>query len=320
MELRKDYILDRYVLVSSARGKRPFEFKKEEVKAEKKECFFCPKNESLTPPEIGRLGTAKKWNIRWFANKFAAVEPKGEAVIRTDNTFFTFSAGYGYHEIIVETNDHKKQLADLSIKQIREVLSVYSNRIEELSKKQNIHYVCVFKNHGKDAGTSLVHSHSQVVAYNKIPTQVSEKVRAAKNYNYCPYCSILNIEKGSFRRCFENNNFVAFTPYASRFHYEVWIFPKQHIKKLSEFSNDQLLDLAEIMKKILRKLKKISDSYNMEVFYSPDNENLHFHIEISPRMAIYGGFEILSGDVINSVSPEEAAEFYRGELKVSKNH
>jgi UDPglucose--hexose-1-phosphate uridylyltransferase len=314
MELRKDYILERYVIVSNERSKRPFEFRKEKAKTvSSKECFFCPGNENLTPPEIGRISSGKNWKFRWFDNKFAAVKPSGNPIIRTDNKYFTFSDAYGFHEVIVETNDHNKQLEDLSKEDIKEILKIYALRIEELSKKENIRYVSVFKNHGKEAGTSLVHSHSQIIAYNKIPEQVKEKVDAVKKYDACPYCDIINIEKGSYRRCFENNSFVAFTPYASRFHYEIWVFPKKHIKNIRDLDDNKFLELAEIMKKILIKLKSIEASYNMELFYSPEKEDLHFHIEISPRLALIGGFEILTGDTINSVSPEDAAKFYRGE-------
>ena len=312
MELRKDYILDRYVIISTGRGKRPREFKQKEVKEKKGICFFCPGNEKLTPPEIGRLGTKKKWRMRWFANKFAAVDLKGNPIIRTDNDYFTFASAYGYHEVIVETNDHKKQLADLTKSQIKDVLKIYANRIEELSKKENIHYVSVFKNHGKEGGTSLVHSHSQVIAYNKLPNLIKDKIKAVKRYDHCPYCDIINIEKDSLRRCFENKNFVAFTPYASRFHFEIWIFPIKHIKNITETDEKMLMDLAEILKKILKKLKYLNAPYNIELVYSPENENLHFHIEISPRLAIWAGFEILTNDTINSVSPEDAARFYRG--------
>jgi hypothetical protein len=40
---------------------------------------------------------------------------------------------------------------------------------------------------------------------------------------------------------------------------------------------------------------------------------LHFHIEVTPREATWSGFEYCSGTIINSVSPEDAAKFYRGE-------
>ncbi len=314
MELRKDYILDRYVIVSSSRGKRPFEFKREkEHKEEGKTCFFCPGNENLTPPEIGRIGTKKEWKIRWFPNKFPAVDKKGNPNLKTKKEFFTSASAYGHHEVIVETDDHKKQLADLTVSQIKKVLNTYIDRIKNLSREKNIKYVCIFKNHGRNAGTSLVHSHSQLIAYNKLPESIKKKIKSVKKYKKCPYCKIIKLEKKSERKCFENSSFVSFAPYASRFHFENWIFPKKHLTNLTHMSEKQLEDLAKILKKILSKLKKLNASYNMELFYAPKGKDLHFHIEISPRISIIGGFEILSDDVINSLAPEEAAKFYRGE-------
>jgi UDPglucose--hexose-1-phosphate uridylyltransferase len=313
MELRKDYILDRYVLIAAARKKRPKQFK-EEAKENVEVCFFCPGNESLTPPEIGRIGTKKKWRIRWFPNKFPAVEEKGQIELRTDNRFYTFANAYGKHEVIVETPDHDKQLWDLKKNNIKDVLEVYISRIKELSKVNGIKYVCIFKNHGKDAGTSLVHSHTQIIAYNKIPQLIKEEAEAVKRFNSCPYCDIILSEKGSDRRCFENKNFVAFCPYASRYNYEIWIFPKQHKNNLIELDDDELKDLASVLQQIIAKLKELNVSYNFQIHNSPPGESLHFHIEVCPRVANWGGFELLTDDIINSVPPEDAAKFYRGEL------
>ena len=107
---------------------------------------------------------------------------------------------------------------------------------------------------------------------------------------------------------------IAFAPYASRFNFEVWIMPKRHIKNITEFNEDETKDLADIMHKILNKLKELNASYNFVLHYSPDNENLHFHIEILPRFANWAGFEFGTDMIINSVSPEYAAQFFRDEL------
>lgn len=312
MELRKDYILDRYVIIASERKVRPREFKKEEKEVKVKECVFCPGHEHETPPEIGRIADDKgNWRIRWFNNLFPAVEKKGTAEIKTDNRFFTFSDAYGAHEVIVETPDHEKQIADLSVEQISDVFKVYSNRIIELHKDKNIKYVLILKNEGREAGTSRIHAHSQVIAYNKIPKYVQEEVEAIKKYEHCPYGDIINIERNSFRRAFENNRFIAFCPYASRYNYEIWVFPKNHITNITNFDDDDFMALAGIMKKILLKIKELGCAYNYFLHYSPHGENLHFHIEVCPRIATWGGFELGTDTVINSVSPERAAEFYK---------
>lgn len=315
MELRKDYILDRYVVLTPERKKRRKELSKQELKKEKKKknCFFCPGNEYLTPPETGRIEENGKWKLRWFDNKFPAVELKGNYNVKTDNTFFTFSDAFGKHEVVVETPDHKKQLWDLDKKNIKQILDVYTNRIIELSNIGGVKYVLIFKNHGVEAGTSLIHSHTQIAAINITPTLIMDEVNAAKKYDTCPYCSIIEIEKDSYRRCFENNTFVAFTPYASRFNYEIWVFPKRHVRNITELEENETNDLAEILKNVLVKLKKLNASYNFFLHYAPKGEDLHFHIEVTPRIAVWAGFEFSSDITINSVTPEDAAKFYRGE-------
>ena len=295
MEIRKDYILERYVFYAPERKKRKREFKKTE-KIKEGVCFFCPGNENLTPPEIGRIGENNKWGIRWFPNKFPVVDLKSKA--------------YGYHEVIVETPSHEEQIWDLGKEQLKKLLEVYKQRIGELSGKKRIKYVTLFKNQGREAGTSLVHSHTQLVALDRIPTLVNEEIKA--NGKKCRYCGIIKKEEKTKRLCFKNKSFIAFCPYASRFNYEIWIFPIRHLKNLPEFSEEEISDLANILKKALLKLKELNASYNFYLHYAPAGENLHFHIEICPRMATWAGFELSSDFVINSVLPEEAAGFYRG--------
>lgn len=311
MELRKDYILDRWVYYASERKKRPREFKKAESKEPLTTCFFCIGNENLTPPEIGRISENGKWIIRWFDNKFPAVEQSGNPKL-ISNGFFTHSSAYGKHEIIVEYNEHEKQLWDLSVNHIKKVLAVYKQRLAELMKAPQIKYVLIFKNHGKDAGTSLIHTHTQVVSLNTVPTLVNEEAMAVSKYKNCPYCDIIKIESKSPRKCFENRYFVAIAPYASRFNYEVWVFPKWHVKSILEMDDNKLFYHADILNKILSKLKKLDVSYNFYLHYAPKNKDLHYHVEILPRIATWGGFELGTSATINSVLPEDAARFYRG--------
>jgi UDPglucose--hexose-1-phosphate uridylyltransferase len=320
MELRKDYILDRWVIIATGRGKRPEQFKTDDdIYANDpgpEKCFFCPGNEEKTPPEIGRIKDDKGgWKLRWFTNKFPAVDKKGDPAVKTADAFFTYADAYGTHEIIVETNDHKKQLIDLGEDDIMEILKVYAHRIDELMNQPNIKYVNVFKNEGIKAGTSIVHSHSQLISLNIIPTEVNNKLEAAKKFDSCPYCDVVKAEAKSLRHVHEDDTTLTFTPYASRFNFEVWIFPKNHYKTLMDFSDDELFDLAAAVKRVLRKIKEINANFNMVIYYAPKGEDMHFHIEILPRIATWAGFELESGVTINVVSPEDAAKFYKGEHK-----
>lgn len=309
--LRKDYILDKWVYYSTERKNRPRDFKSVQLKDDSKICFFCPWNTHLTPPEIGRVEYKNGWKMRWFLNKFPAVDKKRNSKSR-QKKYLLEGPPYGIHEVIVETNHHRSQLADLPISHIRELLEVYKLRISYLGRQKGIKYVEIFKNHGRDAGTSLVHSHSQVMALAQIPALIKEKLNAAKKYRKCPYCEILRLESRSKRKIFETKNIIAFAPFASSFNYEAWIFPKQHKKFMDELDEGELTDLAVALKKLLVKLKKVNVSYNFYIHYSPEKESLHFHIVVAPRIATYGGFELSTNAVINSVMPEEAARFYKG--------
>jgi len=308
-ELRKDYILDRWVIIAEERKKRPREFKKEESEKTVKTCSFCPGNEKLTPKEIGRLEYKNKWKLRWFPNLFSFVEPKCKK-FKSD---FKKECAYGFHEVLVETPEHDKQLSDLSEEDIRDVLKVYALRIKELSEDKCVKYVLVFKNNGRQAGTSLVHSHTQIATLDMIPSYVMEKMEAVKKAKKCPYCSIIKKEARSERRIMENKDFIAFAPFASRFNYEAWLFPKKHITNITLLDESKLLNLAKILKRILIKLADINAAYNFYLHYGFNKKglDLHFHIEITPRIATWGGFEYSSGIIINSVSPERAARFYR---------
>lgn len=309
-ELRKDYFLDRWVIIATDRAKRPHEFQHPTV-SQKKEtvCAFCAGNEHLTPGEISRVERNGKWTIRVIPNKYPAVKLQGDATIKTHNEFYTFADAYGSHEIIIETPDHKKQLWDLSINDTEALLRVYHERVQELTKNKNINYVQIFKNHDTPAGTSITHSHSQIIGYNTIPKTIRDEHDATLRYPTCPYCSVIQREKDSDRRCFENATMIAFAPYASRFPFEMLLLPKKHATHFNQI--DSLRDVASILQQTLGKLRTLNAPYNLVLHYSPYENNLHFHIEVLPRLTIWAGFEY-SGTIINPMPPEDAAKYYRG--------
>src|SRR3989338_1641381 len=320
MELRKDYLLNRWVIISEKRGERPKEFSKQEIIEEGKICYFCPGNEHLTPNEtfrVNKTGT-DTWKIRCFLNKFPLITSEGNPKFFTKG-FFTHSHPYGYHEVLVETDVHSKQLADLSEEEIKEIFEVYSKRIEFYSKKPKIKYVAVFKNSGREGGTSIIHTHTQIAAWNMIPPTIEEEISAVelykKKHRKCPYCEIIKIEVRTKRKIYNGKYFAVFAPYASRFHYETRIFPKEHLHSLLDLNDEQMKELAHVMKKILVKVTAITNSYNYYLHYSPPGKDLHFHITITPRMSVWAGFENSTGEIVNSVSPETAAEFYREDSK-----
>lgn len=318
-QLRKHYFLENYVIIATERSKRPHDFKLETKKNMSHDnCPFCPENEHMIPGVIEEEKIGNVWDLRTIYNKFRAVG-KDAAFIRTDNEFYTFGNASGEHEVIIETPIHGLEFEDLSELRILKTLKMIQRRVRENYEK-GAEYVTVFKNRGDDAAASLSHSHHQIITYNLFPTEIKNEVNAIKDYKQknngvCPMCKVINSEKDSERRIYQDDNFVAFTPYASRFCFEAWIIPKRCIHSITELSNDEITTLASALKRTLMTLDKLNyPAYNLFYKMSNDkNKDFHFRIEIAPRLAKWAGFEYTTGTVINSVTPENAAKFYRCE-------
>jgi len=312
-ELRRDYFLDRFVIIAVGRAKRPNDYVHiGSVEADTgRGCFFCPGSENQTPPEISRLEEDGKWIMRVFPNKFPAVSPEDGP-----DTGIMMPA-YGRHEVVVESPEHGKTVADLSIERIVSLLKVYSGRVEAMLADPKIEYVMVFKNHGRAAGASLAHTHTQIISLPVVPNLVREEVEAAGRYHQergtCPLCDAWVKEMNGPRRVWEDDYAAVFTPYASRNPFESWIMPKRHIKALNELDADERKSLASGLKLVLSKLKAgLNDPpYNMYLHVSPGEDDLHMHFEVLPRLSTWAGFELGSGIIINTMAPETAAEFLR---------
>ena len=313
-ELRRDYILDRWVIIAENRGKRPNDFIQKPRPEKPKVCYFCPGNEHTTPPEIDRIEEGGRWIVRCFPNKFpATIDEFNEE----KNGLLRRMPSYGTHEVIAETPNHNESLGDLDVGHIVKVFEMYSRRIKEISIDRNIRYINVFKNYGHRGGASLSHSHTQLIALPLIPKTVMDEINASENYKKntgnCPFCDIWKLESKGERRIYEDEFTVAFAPFASRFNFEVWIMPKRHLRTLSDMSEKELFSFSTAVKKILHRLDESLryPPFNFFIHYAPEGHDLHFHLEFAPRLSRFAGLEFGSEIVINAVSPEVAAKHYK---------
>jgi galactose-1-phosphate uridylyltransferase len=98
---------------------------------------------------------------------------------------------------------------------------MYRHRIVELAKDRRFRYILLFKNKGAEAGASIDHPHSQLIAIPTVPKRVKEEIDGARAYfdfkERCVYCDMIKQEITDGRRViFENRGFLAFEPFASR--------------------------------------------------------------------------------------------------------
>lgn len=323
-ELRRDPITGRWTIVFLEKIPKVSDFKFEpNKKIGQATCPFCPGRESQTPSEITahrKHGTANGpgWTVRVVPNKFPALRIEGE-LDKEGIGVFDMMNGIGAHEVIIDTPDHFRDMADLTYMEAEEVVWAYLARSVDLRRDKRFKYILIFKNYGKEAGASLEHPHSQLIALPIVPKRVHEEIDGASKYfgyrERCVFCDMVRGEQEEKDRIiYEDDSFLAFCPYVSRFPYEVWILPKKHQSDFTSLERDRVPCLAKALRDSLARIKNLlSDpAYNFIIHTSPVNgherEDYHWHIEIMPKLGKIAGFEWGSGFYINPVPPHIAAE------------
>jgi len=225
----------------------------------------------------------------------------------------------------VVTRDHFKQLALMDVLAVAEVFDAFQDRYLDLMSKKNVNYISIFHNHGKEAGASISHPHSQIMAIPVIAPYLQGQLDGAELYyrrnKQCVFCTMIEFEKEFGKRIvFENEDFVAFCPYASRAAFEVWVAPKKHNPYFERITDLEKVKLAQVFGASLQAIfKALNDPpYNFYINTAPcdgkDYPHFHWHIEILPHTSIWAGFELETGIEISTLASEEAAEYLRKQL------
>ncbi len=331
-ELRFDIVSKDWVVIATGRAKRPETFKKEkkEILEEPKEtCPFCQIGKDGEKPTLifvrgkkieGAKKLPKNWTLVVIPNKFPAVVP-GESLRERAEGPYQIMDGVGFHEVVV-TRDHSRDMSQFSVKEIKEVLDAYQERYLELMNEKFVNYVSIFHNHGSEAGASISHPHSQIMAIPVTDPDIQNSLIGSRRYwdyhQKCIHCEMIRWDKETGARIvFENEDFLALCPFASRMAFQVRIYPKEHLSYFERANDKQKMALAEAFQVALKKLRGALGefSYNFFLRTAPcdgkDYSHYHWHFEILPRTAIQAGFEFGVGIEISTIEPEKAAEYLR---------
>jgi UDPglucose--hexose-1-phosphate uridylyltransferase len=336
-EFRRDPLHNTWVVFAPERQRRPQDYDAATISPTALDPF-AEGNERLTPPEVFALRKEKTkpnepgWRVRVVPNRYPALRIEGQLDAKPEGLYDRVS-GIGAHEVIIETPDAKTALEDLTISGMAEVFATYRERILDLDKDSRFQHIYIFKNNGPSAGASLAHAHSQLVALPIVPPLVEAKlIRAREHFaarQRSLFSDILHTERsGGTRMVAENDGYSLFCPYASRFPFELAVFPRRHNPEFASCSPTELYDLAEVVRFALQRLNAVLEKpgYNLLLHTAPLKRPLNdrfasakhdfcWHLEIVPRFHSLAGFEIGLGAYINTVYPEDAARFLRGEVR-----
>jgi UDPglucose--hexose-1-phosphate uridylyltransferase len=329
-EIRYDRLHDTHVLIAPERLRHPNLPSAAIDAASEESCPFCEGNEGMTPPEIfalrreGSFSNESGWETRVVPNLFKAVQ------IETQPThhfgLFEYWEGFGAHEVIIDTPRHTTSMCDWSEEEAVAWLKTLRQRVGDLRRDHRIVYISLFKNEGRDAGATMSHCHTQLIALPLVPKANRDRYRRSYEHFQTSGQSLmesilLHEEEMASRIVEKKGEFIAFCPYASAYPFEVIISSINDAGQIDTLSRTRIETIASLLVSTMQRLRRQLGIFHFNLCVSTpnlvdmegigSNDLCRFTIRIMPRLYHHGGFEHMTGISINPVLPELAAKLLR---------
>jgi len=323
---RLNPLTNEWVLVSPHRTKRPWQGRVEK-RTERSEpkydpgCYLCPGNE--------RAGGARNPNYKStfvFDNDYAALLSDTPRAELDAAGLLVARSEAGICRVVCFSPRHDLRIPRMSLKEVREVVDVWTEQFQALEKTGWIRSVLIFENSGFLIGTSNPHPHCQIWANAQLPNLPEKELRSFREYREkrasCLLCDYLNLEmKKNERVVCENEAFAVIVPFWAVWPFETMVLSKRHIAAMDELSGHERDGLADILRRttiLYDNLFETMFPYSMGFHQRPtDGEphpEWHFHAHYFPPLLrsatvqkFMVGYELL-GSPQRDISPEEAAE------------
>lgn len=320
-ELRRDLVTGNWIVIAKGREERPHAHTAKQAPDDPIEsCPFEDPQASGNAEPVLMYKDNIGWSLQVIPNKYPAFSG-GQCGIITKIGPYSVQDGKGFHEVVI-TREHTKHLALLPKEKVEEIFRAYKDRYMSLKKEDCVKYISIFHNHGRLAGATLTHPHSQLIAIPILPSDIRRSLSGSsifyKKYGRCVHCAMLDFEREQKERIiFENKDFIAFCPFVSRDAYEVRIFPQEHKAYFEKITEKEIESLAESFQKVLASFynKLGNPDYNFYLHTAPidgkEFDQYHWHFEIRPKIETSAGFEFSTGVEIATVEPEKAAKLLK---------
>lgn len=250
-------------------------------------CPFCP----------GSGKVPDEFDVYEYDNDFPALSQTPPEPDDVANDFFKVKEAYGKCEVILYSPEHTVTLPELPTEHIRKLVDLWIERFNVISSDEKIKYVFIFENRGDVVGVTMPHPHGQIYGYSIVPKKLELEVESAKEYHAendkCIFCEMLSKETEDGRRIvFESEHFTVFLPFFCEYPYGVYIMSKRHIGNISQFTEEEKSDFAEVLRLttgMLDSLFGYKFPYMMCMHNAPVNgedttDYYHFHVEFFPPM------------------------------------
>lgn len=227
-------------------------------------------------------------------------------------------ASGSWRTVVAPPGEHRA-LHAVGVEMIAGLLDATRTAVAEARRAARTDHLQVVQNWGAQAGARTNHLCLDLYDLPQIPHRVAEELGGAARYvireGGCPWCRLVRDEPNRPERLvWQDNDTVAFAPYASRSPFEVWIVPRRHDADFGRAGDRDIEASADALRQVLNSLSTTLDGppYNLVLHTAPLREQVdatyHWHWEIHPRLREIAGLELGTGLPVNSVSPEDAVE------------
>ena len=285
-------------------------------------CPLCPTVDPARPTEI----PFPAFDVVVFENRFPSLVRQPPAPEVPDSILYPVAPAAGATEVVVYSDDHDLELADMEVPRIARLVDVWADRYAELGARDEVAYVFVFENRGVAVGVTLHHPHGQIYAYPEIPPRPRRELDVAlahlERHGTCVFCDVVARELADgVRVVAQNESFLAFVPFAARFPYEVHVVAHRHAPSLLDLTDTERSSLAALLRRVLTGYDRLFGfplPYVMAMHQAPADDGQHqavshFHMEYTPahrtaeKLKYLAGSELGAGAFLNDTAPEETA-------------
>ncbi len=293
-QLRKDYFLEEYAFINSNSDFNPYPIIADNSE---KKCLLCKSNSK--PDEIITLSSEITVKLENYAGSNA------DDISLDQNTMKNHFVADSSHQ----------PLSKLSVSRLHKLLLEVQN-INKQMLSDNLKNIQIYANSGLLSDGNPVHNGFELVNLPIISPSLKKEIELSKksifDLGICPICRIINFETGGPRQILSTVSFLAFCPWNSSHPFEFWIYPKSHQYSFTLIDDNEIEDLAQILRSTLGGLDNVlnSPSYNI-AFHNSLNEidsEIHWHIEIIPQLSYDTCFDAGYGLSANPLAPEKSAE------------
>ena len=326
---RLNILTGEWVQVSPHRTQRPWQGQQEKKGIDLRpnhdpECYLCPGNK-----RIGGESNPSYTSTYSFQNDFSALLIESSSESKVIDELLVAKGERGICKVICFSPRHDLTLPDMEVSKIREVVDLWVKEYAELGSKDFINYVQIFENKGEVMGCSNPHPHGQIWAQETIPDEpAKELIQFKKHYERTGRTLLsdyLEIElKLKERVVVENESFVVVVPFWAFWPFETLVVSRRPFAKLTDMTDKEKTDLADILKKLTSKYDNLFDiSFPYSAGHHPaptdgkDYPDWHYHMHFYPPLLrsatikkFHVGYEMLANPQ-RDTSPEKSAEILK---------